>query len=108
MRYRSGARAELIFQSEFVRLGYDVFANVCPAGPVDLVVHNQENNTFIPCDVKSKETYVYNKDGTKGAVLGGKLGFHNGVWVIGYIHEGNEFIYPEGFWEAVNKDCDLE
>lgn len=96
-RYKSGQIGELSVQSHFLRLGYEVFNNVCAHGPIDLVVVDLEDGSATYIDVKSVATLTYNKDGSISPAFGNKLGLKDGVWNIGYIQETNEVIYPEGF-----------
>lgn len=97
MRYRNGQIAELAVQAHFIKLGYEVFNNVCAHGPIDLVVVDLETGTSTFIDVKSVATLTYNKDGSVSPAFGNRLGLKDGVWNIGYIHETDEVIYPEGF-----------
>lgn len=97
MRYRNGQIGELAVQAHFLKLGYEVFNNVCAHGPIDLVVVDLETGTSTFIDVKSIATLTYNKDGSISPAFGNRLGLKNGVWNIGYIHETKEVIYPEGF-----------
>ena len=92
-----GAAAELIVSTELMRQGFDVFHNVCRTGIADLVVLNPENMVMAAVDVKSERARYIRKDGSLGTNLSTKVRYEDNVWYIGYIHETNEFLYPEGF-----------
>jgi Holliday junction resolvase-like predicted endonuclease len=99
---KRGAVAELIVATELMKMGFDVFQNLCRTGIADLVVLNPSNMTTVCVDVKSELARYVRKDGTTGHNLSTKVKYENGVWYIGYIHQTNEILYPEGFFESLH------
>ena len=81
--------------------GFDVFQNFCRTGIADLIVLNPETMKTACIDVKSESARYVRKDGSLGTNLTTKIKFENGVYYIGYIHQSNEILYPEGFFESL-------
>ena len=51
---KTGAMSELLVSNHFLNLGFEVFRNVSPTGPVDLMVMNPETMEVIPVDIKTR------------------------------------------------------
>lgn len=84
---------ELKAQIWLTEQGYQVFQNVSPVGPADLVIWNYETNTFTAIDVKTVTVYL-KEDGTKiyrnssnGAAK------KDNVVYLGYCKEENSFMW---------------
>ena len=54
--HKRGASAELLACAALVDAGFEVFRNVTPDGPIDIVVWDGE--TFYPIDVKRASHYI--------------------------------------------------
>jgi Holliday junction resolvase-like predicted endonuclease len=92
----TGACGELFVIQYFLEQGYEVFHNVAPAGPIDVVIF--KDGKFIPIDVKSTTTAYTRTDGS--TMLNIKVcRREDGVWQLGYNHQTKEIHFPEGFWE---------
>ena len=61
---RTGQISELKAQVWLLEQGYEVFSNVKPAGPVDLIVWNPETSEVILIDVKTVRPII-KADGAK-------------------------------------------
>ena len=59
-----GTHAELIACAWLIEQGFDVFRNVSPAGPVDIIVRDRDTGEVVSVDVKSAKRPTYNKDGS--------------------------------------------
>jgi Holliday junction resolvase-like predicted endonuclease len=103
---KKGAVGEIMVAAELMKMGYDVFQNICMSGIADLVVLNTSNMVSMCIDVKSEYARYVRKDGTLGTNLSTRVKFENNVWYIGYIHQTHEILYPEGFFESLNKESD--
>ena len=101
-KYKTGQIGEMRIHQEMLKLGYDVFDNVCAQGPIDLVIVNLDNMKSAYVDVKSITAPYYRDDGSKALKFGNKLGLKDGIWNIGYVHSDDEIVYPEGFFESFN------
>lgn len=60
---RKGAKGELLVCNYLIDQGYEVFRNVVPSGPADLVAWDPETNETILIDVKCSQRTV-RQDGT--------------------------------------------
>lgn len=98
-----GAYGELFACNYFIGLGLEVFRNVSPAGPVDIVVLNTETNKSVLVDVKATRSVYIRTDGTLKFPNGPKLR-DDGVWQILYVHGDNAVRLPDGFWEALGME----
>ena len=92
-----GATAELIVATKLMQEGFDVFQNVCRTGIADLMVLNPETMVTAAVDVKSERARYVRKDGSLGTNLTTKVKYENGIFYIGYIHDTEEFLFPESF-----------
>ena len=94
----TGAYSELSAASYFLARGYEVFRNVAASGPVDIVI--MRDGKYTPIDIKSTNSAYVRADGTKCYNIKMELRL-DGVWQIGFDVSTGEFLFPEGFWEAV-------
>lgn len=62
-RNHLGAASELIAAAYLLQQGYEVFRNVSPTGPADLVIWSRETGEMTKVDVKVPVRYV-KQDGT--------------------------------------------
>ena len=76
---KRGRVSELLAEARFIEAGFEVFTNVSPDGPADLVVWDGIN--FYPIDVKTVKKYVA-KDGTISYHRPGNM--TDGVLYLGY------------------------
>jgi hypothetical protein len=99
----TSAAGELFVSQYFLSQGFEVFRNVAPAGPADLIVFNPDSLAAIPVDVKSFRSPYTKKDGTY--TVGAQPRFReDGVWVVTYVHGEATVRLPEGIWEALGVD----
>jgi len=103
----TGAAGELFACQYFLSHGVEVFRNVAPAGPVDLMVYNKWNNKSAPIDIKSVRSPYVRADGTYSIGISPKLR-EDGVWQITYVHGEDSLRIPEGFWESLGLDISIE
>lgn len=84
---------ELHAQVWLLEQGYQVFQNVSPVGPADLVVWDYETNTFMAIDVKTVTPYL-KEDGTKTykSSLGSTKKRDNVIY-LGYCKEEDSFTW---------------
>jgi len=101
---KTGAMAELVVSTELMKMGYDVFQNFCRTGIADLIALNPSNMVTACIDVKSETALYVRKDGSTGTNLSTKVRYENNVWYIGYIHQTNQILYPEGFFDFLNQE----
>jgi hypothetical protein len=98
-----GAYGELFACNYFINLGLEVFRNVSPAGPADIVVLNTETNKLILVDVKATRSGYIKADGSLTFPTNPKLRGDN-VWQILYVHGEAAIRLPDGFWEALGME----
>jgi hypothetical protein len=98
-----GAYGELFACNYFINLGLEVFRNISPVGPVDIVVLNTETGKSILVDVKATRSVYVKADGTQTFPIGPKLREDN-VWQILYVHGEAAVRLPVGFWEALGME----
>ena len=103
----TGAAGELFACQYFLSHGVEVFRNVAPAGPVDLMVYNKHNNQSAPIDIKSVRSPYIRADGTYSIGISPKLR-EDGVWQLTYVHGEDSLRIPEGFWESLGLDISIE
>ena len=96
----TGAAGELFACQYFLSHGVEVFRNVAPAGPVDLMVYNKTNGKSAPVDIKSVRSPYVRADGSYSLGISPKLR-DDGVWQITYVHGEDSLRIPEGFWESI-------
>lgn len=60
---KKGTYSELIAVNYFLSQGYEVFRNIAPSGPADLVIWSPRTNETVFVDVKTATRYV-RADGT--------------------------------------------
>ena len=99
---KTGALAELAVSTELMKMGYDVFQNFCRTGIADIIVLNPATMKTACVDVKSETSKYVRKDGTLSTNLSTRVKYENSVWYIGYTHQCNEILYPEGFFESLH------
>ena len=98
-----GAYGELFACNYFINLGLEVFRNISPVGPVDIVVLNTETGKSILVDVKATRSAYVKADGTQTFPMGPKFREDN-VWQILYVHGETVVRLPVGFWEALGME----
>ena len=103
----TGAAGELFACQYFLSHGVEVFRNVAPAGPVDLVVYNKTNGKSAPVDIKSVRSPYVRADGSYSLGISPKLR-DDGVWQITYVHGEDSLRIPEGFWESLGLDISTD
>ena len=103
----TGAAGELFACQYFLSHGIEVFRNVAPAGPVDLMVYNKTNGKSAPVDVKSVRSPYVRADGSYSLGISPKLR-DDGVWQITYVHGEDSLRIPEGFWESLGLDISTD
>ena len=103
----TGAAGELFACQYFLSHGVEVFRNVAPAGPVDLMVYNKINSQSAPVDIKSVRSRYVRADGSYSLGISPKLR-DDGVWQITYVHGEDSLRIPEGFWESLGLDISIE
>ena len=103
-----GSLGELQVQIKLAEMGYEVFQNITRTGPADLVVWNQNNGVMLAIDVKSERESYIRKDGTEFINVKNRAKFENGIWYIGYLHSKNEYYFPEGFFDTLDKTSGTE
>jgi Holliday junction resolvase-like predicted endonuclease len=98
---RIGALSELRAQAWLMEQGYEVFKNIKPSGPADLIAWDIKSNTILKIDVKTVRIYI-KKDGSKNynfSSLGNVyLESKNkraieGIHYLGYCEEENRFLW---------------
>ena len=97
---KTGTIGELTTQAWFLEQGYDVFANVEPSGPADMLVRNRDNGKIIAVDAKAIKNPYVRADGTP--CLNTKPKYENGVYVVVYTQYDGQFYAPEGMWEDLD------
>ena len=103
----TGAAGELFACQYFLSHDVEVFRNVAPAGPVDLMVYNKTNGKSAAIDIKSVRSPYVRADGTYSLGISSKLR-EDGVWQITYVHGETSLRIPEGFWESLGLDISIE
>ncbi len=103
----TGAAGELFACQYFLSHGVEVFRNVAPAGPVDLMVYNKTNGKSAPVDIKSVRSPYVRADGSYSLGISPKLR-DDGVWQITYVHGEDSLRIPEGFWESIGLDISTD
>ena len=103
----TGAAGELFACQYFLSHGVEVFRNVAPAGPVDLMVYNKINSQSAPVDIKSIRSPYIRADGSYSLGISPKLR-DDGVWQLTYVHGEDSLRIPEGFWESLGLDISIE
>ena len=103
----TGAAGELFACQYFLSHGVEVFRNVAPAGPVDLMVYNKINSQSAPEDIKSVRSPYIRADGSYSLGISPKLR-DDGVWQLTYVHGEDSLRIPEGFWESLGLDISIE
>ena len=103
----TGAAGELFACQYFLSHGVEVFRNVAPAGPVDLMVYNKINSQSAPVDIKSVRSPYIRADGSYSLGIRPKLR-DDGVWQLTYVHGEDSLRIPEGFWESLGLDISIE
>ena len=103
----TGAAGELFACQYFLSHGVEVFRNVAPAGPVDLMVYNKINAQSAPVDIKSVRSPYIRADGSYSLGISPKLR-DDGVWQLTYVHGEDSLRIPEGFWESLGLDISIE
>ena len=103
----TGAAGELFACQYFLSHDVEVFRNVAPAGPVDLMVFNKVNNKSAAVDIKSVRSPYVRADGTYSLGISSKLR-EDGVWQITYVHGETSLRIPEGFWESLGLDISID
>lgn len=98
-----GAYGELFVCNYFINLGLEVFRNVSPAGPVDLVIYNTETKKSLLIDVKSTRSGYIKANGVQSFPTGPKFR-DDGVWQILYVHGEAAIRLPDGFWQALGME----
>ena len=103
----TGAAGELFACQYFLSHGVEVFRNVAPAGPVDLMVYNKTNGKSAPVDIKSVRSPYVRADGSYSLGISPKLR-DDGVWQITYVHGEDSLRIPDGFWESIGLDISTD
>ena len=103
----TGAAGELFACQYFLSHGVEVFRNVAPAGPVDLMVYNKTNCRSAAVDIKSVRSPYVRADGSYSLGISPKLR-DDGVWQITYVHGEDSLRIPEGFWESIGLDISTD
>ena len=103
----TGAAGELFACQYFLSHGVEVFRNVAPAGPVDLMVYNKTKGRSAAVDIKSVRSPYVRADGTYSMGIRPKLR-DDGVWQLTYVHGEDSLRIPEGFWESLGLDISIE
>ena len=103
----TGAAGELFACQYFLSHGIEVFRNVAPAGPVDLMVYNKTNCRSAAVDIKSVRSPYVRADGSYSLGISPKLR-DDGVWQITYVHGEDSLRIPEGFWESLGLDISTD
>ena len=103
----TGAAGELFACQYFLSHGVEVFRNVAPAGPVDLMVYNKTNGKSAPVDIKSVRSPYVRADGSYSLGISPKLK-DDRVWQITYVHGEDSLRMPEGFWESLGLDISTD
>jgi hypothetical protein len=93
--------SELKAQIWLTEQGYEVFTNIKPSGPADLLAWDVAKNHVLKIDVKTVKVYK-KKDGTKSYVFsslgpaggsGADVRVKDNVTYLGYCEEENLFIW---------------
>lgn len=96
-----GLISELKAQVWLLEQGYEVFKNIKPSGPADLMAWNIEKNTILKIDVKTVKVYK-RKDGTKSYTfsalgtaggIGSESRVKDNITYLGYCEEEDIFIW---------------
>ena len=103
----TGAAGELFACQYFLSHGVEVFRNVAPAGPVDLMVYNKINSQSAPVDIKSIRSPYIRADGSYSLGISPKLR-DDGVWQLTYVHGEDSLRIPEGFWESLGLKIQID
>ncbi len=103
----TGAAGELFACQYFLSHDVEVFRNVAPAGPVDLMVYNKTNCASAAIDIKSVRSPYVRADGTYSMGIRPKLR-DDGVWQLTYVHGEDSLRIPEGFWESLGLNISIE
>jgi arginyl-tRNA synthetase len=96
-----GKISELKAQIWLLNQGFEVFANVKPSGPADIIAWDKKKDKFLKIDVKTVRIYK-KKDGSKTYTFSG-LGNHDsklsqtkitdGIAYLGYCEEEDRFLW---------------
>lgn len=96
-----GKVSELKAQIWLLKQGYEVFSNVKPSGPADMIAWDSKTDKLLKIDVKTVRIYT-KKDGSKTYTFSG-LGnmdsefrdknMINGVSYLGYCEEEDIFLW---------------
>ena len=103
----TGAAGELFACQYFLSHDVEVFRNVAPAGPVDLMVYNKTNGKSAAIDIKSVRSPYVRADGTYSLGISPKLR-EDRVWQLTYVHGEASLRIPEGFWESLGLDISTD
>ena len=103
----TGAAGELFACQYFLSHGIEVFRNVAPAGPVDLMVYNKTKGRSAAVDIKSVRSPYVRADGSYSLGISPKLR-DDGVWQITCVHGEDSLRMPEGFWESLGLDISTD
>ena len=103
----TGAAGELFACQYFLSHDVEVFRNVAPAGPVDLMVYNKTNGKSAAIDIKSVRSPYVRADGTYSLGISPKLR-EDGVWQLTYVHGEASLRIPEGFWESLGLNIHID
>lgn len=102
-----GAAGELFACQYFLAQGLEVFRNVAPSGPVDLIVYNKETGQSIAIDVKSLRSPYVRSDGSYCLKVNPNFQ-ENNIAIVVYIHGEASVRLPDGFWEALGMETSNE
>jgi hypothetical protein len=96
-----GKISELKAQIWLLNQGYEVFANIKPTGPADIIAWDKQTDKFIKIDVKTVRIYQ-KKNGIKTYTFSG-IGNHDskssqgkaidGIAYLGYCEEEDRFLW---------------
>jgi hypothetical protein len=98
-RNHLGAYGELYVTNYLLENGMEVFRNVAPSGPADLIAWNKETGKTVLIDVKCVRDPYIRKDGSYS--LPKNPQWSDGIAVVVYVHGEVAVRLPDGFWEAL-------
>ena len=96
-----GKISELQAQIWLLNQGFEVFSNVKPSGPADIIAWDKKTDKFLKIDVKTVRIYK-KKDGAKTYTFSGLGNFDSdsrdaktidGISYLGYCEEENTFLW---------------
>ena len=97
-----GTYGELYVTNYLLEQGLEVFRNVAPSGPADLVAWNKETGKTVLIDVKCLRDPYMRKDGKLSL---SKCPFwKSNIAILVYVHGEAAVRLPEGFWEALDME----